>query len=368
MRVQVAPLSSGRTLTVAIVVPYFYCFDRARADITKRVFRHYSSVPDSIFIGVGSEGPRSRTLLAEANPAAQYREFVQDWTYVPPSGNKDLRRKYNATVAAAREFDPEYVFCLGSDDLVPVEFFTPSGADLVGCGQGEEGGAYFWPYRSQTAYWWDGHSPFSKRGQFSGGVLGFSPKLLNALDWAPFQFDGDELGVEKFVQDDERFTLESRYGMQTWHPKSRSVLNTMTLIRTHLVLEEVDSEITKRFLDYWNTLDPTPLRSTMPINPDDLPALERELVHAKGTKPGGQPPDEGRIAAIEEAIVLHRQAAEDAKPKKSKPAKADKVAEAKAKDEAEKETAEAKPPEETADTTSASSESADQVKSPERAA
>lgn len=354
-------------MTIAIVCPFYFCFDRARADITKRIFKHYASVPDSIFIGVGSEGEVSEQLLRQAAPKAVYREYVQDFNCVPPYGSDSLRRKYNATVSAAREFDPDYVFCLGSDDMVPAEFFTPSDADLVGCGQGENGGAYFWPYGSQTAYWWDGHSPFSKRGVFSGGVLGFAPSLLDALDWAPFQFDGDELGVERFVQSDDRFTLEPRYGMQTWHPKSGAVLNTMKLIRTHLVLEEVDPEITKRFLDYWETLAPPAQRSKMPINPADLPALERELVHAKGTKPGGQPPDEGRIAAIEEAIKLHRQAAEDAKPKKSKPAKADKVAEAKAKDEAGKETADVKPPAETV-SDETPKENVAKAKSPEKGA
>lgn len=44
----------------------------------------------------------------------------------------------------------------------------------------------------------------------------------------------------------------------------------------------------------------------MPIDPGLLPALERELEHAKQVKPGGQPPRKDRIAAIEEQIALHR--------------------------------------------------------------
>lgn len=46
----------------------------------------------------------------------------------------------------------------------------------------------------------------------------------------------------------------------------------------------------------------------MPIDPSLVPALEYELEQARGTKPGGQPPNEARIAAIEEAIRLHKNA------------------------------------------------------------
>jgi hypothetical protein len=43
----------------------------------------------------------------------------------------------------------------------------------------------------------------------------------------------------------------------------------------------------------------------MPLDPTLVPALEQELAYAKQLKPGGQPVDEGRIAAIQEQIRLH---------------------------------------------------------------
>lgn len=43
----------------------------------------------------------------------------------------------------------------------------------------------------------------------------------------------------------------------------------------------------------------------MPLDPTLVPALEQELAYAKQLKPGGQPVNEGRIAAIEEQIRLH---------------------------------------------------------------
>lgn len=37
-----------------------------------------------------------------------------------------------------------------------------------------------------------------------------------------------------------------------------------------------------------------------------IPALEEELRQARNVKPGGQEPDPGRIAAIEQEIAVHR--------------------------------------------------------------
>lgn len=46
----------------------------------------------------------------------------------------------------------------------------------------------------------------------------------------------------------------------------------------------------------------------MPIDKSLLPALRQELEYAKHLKPGGQPVDEGRVAAIEAQIKLHESA------------------------------------------------------------
>lgn len=346
-------------MSTTIVSAFFFCTDPVRSEITRKVFEHYARVPDSTFIGVGSERDVSQRVLWDANPKAQYLEFWQDWPDVPPFGHEGLRRKYNTAVSAARDHDPEFVFCLGSDDLVPVEFFTPSDRLLVGNAQGEGSGAFFWPYGSERAFWWDGRSPFSERGKFSGGVLGFHRDLLDELDWQPFRFKGDELGIEKYVIETHGDgALDAREGMPAWHPKSGAVLNSMRLIRTHLELHDADPDTTKQFLDYWAGLGPIRERADMPIDPTRIPALEQELVYAKQVKAGGQLPDPGRVAAIEHELKIHRQVLEDQlaaqrpkkPPKEPKPndteSKAkDRIAEAKAAAEAAKETTEAKAPE-----------------------
>jgi hypothetical protein len=64
----------------------------------------------------------------------------------------------------------------------------------------------------------------------------------------------------------------------------------------------------------------------MPIDVTRIPALEYELEQAKGTKGGGQPPNKGRIAAIEEQIKIHRKALEDqGAPKDPEPENASNV-------------------------------------------
>lgn len=246
---------------IAIVCAFYYCRNRDRRDITSRIFKHYSSVPDSVFIGVGSEGHVSKQVLEDANPNAEYHEFFQNWTDCPPNGHEGLRSKYNFAVEAARAYDPDVVFCLGSDDLFPHALFTPPapGKQLVATGQGERGGAFFWKHDSRDAFWWDGRSPFGDaRGKFCGGVLGFSPELLDDLDWAPWQFPGDEVGLEAYVHDTYGAdALEPRYGMPAWHPKTTAALNDMTLIETNLTLEPVGDDVLQPFLDYWGTLAPS---------------------------------------------------------------------------------------------------------------
>lgn len=94
----------------------------------------------------------------------------------------------------------------------------------------------------------------------------------------------------------------------------------------------------------------------MPIDVTRIPALEEELWMAQRPAPGGQPPDEGRIAEIENQLRLHRKAA-GISTKREKAAKND-----------EKETADAKPPADDADAKSDKrAENADAQGAPETA-
>lgn len=245
-------------MTIAVVCPFYFCYDPVRADITRHVFAHYATMPDITFIGVGSEGDLSRGLFAEHFPEAQYREFAQYWQpeSIGPTGSAGLRRKFNAAVGAAREYEPDIVFCLGSDDMIPEAFFTPSDRELVGLGQGAGSGAHFWPYGLDVSYWWYGSSRNTAKTRLAGGVLGFSIDLLDKLGWEPFQFEGDEVGVEKYVRNSTG-SVEERFGMPAWHPKGARVLNDMWNLHMHLTLITDDPALTSEFLDYWHALVPS---------------------------------------------------------------------------------------------------------------
>lgn len=343
-------------MTIAVVCPFYFCSDHDRADITRHVFKHYANMPDITFIGVGSEADLSREMFCEHHAEGEYREFEQYWdgNLVGPNGCAGLRRKFNAAVQAARDYEPEAVFLVGSDDIVPSAFFTPSDEELVGLGQGVDGGCYFWPYGLNVSYWWYGASAQRHKTMFAGGCLGFSLDLLDRLDWAPFAFEGDEVGLEQHVRETTG-SLEARYGMPAWHPKARRVLNDMTTLSANLTLLTSDPAFTARFLDYWNTLGaPAPVpderRLSMPIDTSLLPALEDELRQAKQVSGGGQQPRPDRIAAIEEQIRIHLEALggkverkAKAEAKKLEAEAAAKIAEAEARAAAEVETADAKP-------------------------
>lgn len=244
-------------MNAVVVCPFFFCYDAVRADITRHVFAHYATMTNITFIGVGSEGDLSREMFAEHFPDQNYREFPQYWSgeSLGPTGSAGLRRKFNAAVAAAREYEPDVVFLVGSDDMVPEAFFTPTDEEIVGLGQGADGGAHFWPYGLDVSYWWYGSSRSAAKTRLAGGVLGFSIDLLDKFGWEPFQFPGDEVGVENYVRNSTG-AVEERFGMPAWHPKGKRVLNDMHNIHSHLTLISDDPLLTAEFLDYWHALVP----------------------------------------------------------------------------------------------------------------
>jgi hypothetical protein len=245
-------------VTVAVAIPFYFCYDRERADVTRRLFRHYAwSVPDVLVIGVGSEGDVSREMFCEQFPESHYVEFEQDWDSVPAGGSPGLRRKFNAAVAATREYEPDLVFLAGSDDFMPPKFFAPSDSDLVGNAVGPNGGGgYFWEYEHRDlAYWWSGEN--RAHGHVLGpGPTGMSRKLLDELEWRPFQFSGDEYGVHRHVLEDNpsKFSVETRKWVHGWHPKVECVLNTLARVREAVHLDRVERDTIDEWLQYWDAL------------------------------------------------------------------------------------------------------------------
>ncbi len=245
-------------MTTVIVCPFYFCFDKDRADVTRRVFKHYALIPDTIFVGGGSEGDLSREIFNEAHDDANYVEFFQDWEpdSVGAGGSAGLRRKLNATIAAARKYDPDYVYIVGSDDMMPPGFFVPAGGDLICTGQGPDAGAYFWQYGNRDfGYWWDGVSVTHPQTRIAVGCMGFSRPLLEAMDFCPYNAAGDEYAAEAWVLDHPEFRFEFKR-QPGWHPKTDKVLNDLPFMRKVFgeKLQQERGPEFDAFITYWDAL------------------------------------------------------------------------------------------------------------------
>lgn len=210
-----------------VALPFYWCTDRERATVTRRVFRHYRNIADQLGVrvtGIGSEGAVSRGLWCEYFDEIDYREYPQTFT-ANNGGSDGLRGKFDETIRATRHLNPDRVFIGGSDDLIPVDWYAKafqSEADLVGV----TGGAVIvqmdraMPVRSCT---WDGIYPNGRDVEFCGGGLVLSRKLLEAWGWAPFGQPGDEVGIERAARE-QGFTLEGIAG-RFFAVKCKRVLN-----------------------------------------------------------------------------------------------------------------------------------------------
>jgi hypothetical protein len=112
--------------------------------------------------------------------------------------NVDLGAKHNAALALAREWDPDLVVVLGSDDLVSNDHIQWA----------TTGGDYVFP-GAITLY-----TPGDKRGlmlegpiqfgrTFFGAGRAYSRKVLDKLDWKPWS----EAGLRKGLDNDSHFRV-----------------------------------------------------------------------------------------------------------------------------------------------------------------
>jgi hypothetical protein len=109
--------------SVAIVIPFYYCFNNENYIIISKLFKHYSDMNLEVF-GVGSEGSLSKDVFCKFFPEENYLEFDQDWTYVPSGGCEGLTRKYNASLQFVLEnSNADFISIVGSDDFISQEYF-----------------------------------------------------------------------------------------------------------------------------------------------------------------------------------------------------------------------------------------------------
>lgn len=125
-----------------------------------------------IVIVSGSEGLRSKQLVEKHG-------FI--YCEMP---NNNLAEKVNAPVMIAKKLNVDYIFCMGSDDVVSVECFNiyirqmKKETDFIGVSD-----FYFYDTVSKRSLYWGGYLEKWRRGHTCGAARAISKRLLNQWNW-----------------------------------------------------------------------------------------------------------------------------------------------------------------------------------------
>lgn len=120
----------------------------------------------------GSEGDVSKQLVEKHG-----FEYIE----MP---NEPLAEKMNAPVMMAKELNCDYVFCIGSDDIISPELFSiyveqaKRGIDFVGVTD-----FYFYDTISKQSIYWGGYREDWRKGHTCGAGRLISKRLLNLWGW-----------------------------------------------------------------------------------------------------------------------------------------------------------------------------------------
>lgn len=126
---------------------------------------------DYVIIVAGSEGRKSK-MMVEAHGFI-YIEYE----------NQPLARKMNATLQAAKRHRPDYVLCIGSDDIITPELMLVyghhmnRGIDYIGILDW-----YFLDFKTGRASYWGGYID-SRVGHTCGAGRLISNRLMEKMKW-----------------------------------------------------------------------------------------------------------------------------------------------------------------------------------------
>lgn len=128
---------------------------------------------DFIVVVAGSEGKESKKLCR----GFRYVEVPNDPRW----------EKGNARTMKAKDWNPDYILALGSDDVPSTDFFTridkylESGYDFIGITD-----YHFYDVPTGKAAYWEGYTNHRK-GETLGPFRMLSSALLEKMDWKPWQ-------------------------------------------------------------------------------------------------------------------------------------------------------------------------------------
>ncbi|MBT8397680.1 MAG: hypothetical protein KJN92_11975, partial [Gemmatimonadetes bacterium] len=147
---------------------------RAVLGIYRQMQRSVAEEVDLRLLAVGSEGLRSRKMCED-----------HGFDYIEHA-NSPLSHKWNAGVDAARDYDPDGLVIVGSDDLVSKEMFRAyadrlsDGVDFFGLED-----LYFFDAATGLLGYWSGYGSLypARKGEPIGCGRCFSRRLLDSTFW-----------------------------------------------------------------------------------------------------------------------------------------------------------------------------------------
>ena len=154
-----------------------------RHRLTDKIFAYYKRLEDElkdvidlILVVAGSEGSKSKQI-AESN----------GWNYIEVE-NFPLNEKFNSALLKSKEFNPDAVVVIGSDDIIDKRIFTEIYANTKEKALGFLD-AYVYGLNESRLYKWEGYKDENREGETCGVGRYFSKEILDKLDWSLWQSD-----------------------------------------------------------------------------------------------------------------------------------------------------------------------------------
>jgi hypothetical protein len=154
----------------------------------ERVFKVFAELTNAMIEGLPDHDFKVFCVGSEGNASRELAESF-GFTYIEHTNDK-LGQKWNAVTRAARSFNPDYCLMMGSDDVMTPDLFNRylpymrNGIDYIGTLDW-----YFYDTVTRKSLYWKGYRKAFNRGVTCGAGRMLSGRLMNALDWEPWEND-----------------------------------------------------------------------------------------------------------------------------------------------------------------------------------
>lgn len=173
-----------------------------------KVLQEKTDIEYGIFIS-GSEGSVSKKMVQK-----------HGFTYIEIP-NDPLAAKVNASVYASQDMNPDYILCIGSDDIITPELmkvyetYMRKGIDFIGVTD-----FYFYDTVSKKAAYWGGYRDQRRAGHTAGAGRLISSRLMKLWNWGPWE-NKDSKVLDNSMQTKLKIT---KHSIATFSLKEKGVL------------------------------------------------------------------------------------------------------------------------------------------------